>query len=59
MNDDIRYLHLCGMLMTGKDIDERRIDVIDADNMLYGTLGMSSEDILENLTKGSGLSLCK
>ena len=53
MNDDIRYLHICGRLMTGKDIDERHIDVIDADNMLYGTLGMSSEDIVKNLSRGN------
>ena len=49
MNDDIRFLHLCGRLMTGKDIDDCYADHALADNVLYHAFGMSSDDILENL----------
>ena len=59
MNDDIRFLHICGRLMTGKGIDSSDADAIEADNILYGDFGMSSEDILENLRTGSGTFLCK
>ena len=49
MNDDIRYLHLCGRLLTGKSIDGFCSDQVDADNILYKSFGMSSDDIQENL----------
>ena len=59
MNDDIRYLLLCGRLMTGKGIDGLQVDAVEADNILYGDFGMSSEDILENIRQGSEQFLCK
>ena len=49
MNEDIRFLHLCGRLMTGKGIDECYSDHALADNALYLAFGMSSDDIQENL----------
>ena len=57
MNDDIKYLHLCGSLMAGKDINYWSDDTIAADNILYGNFGMSAEDIIENLKSG-GMGLC-
>ena len=47
MSDDIRFLHLCGRLMTGKNIGNDFCDAIKVDNMLYADFGMSSEDILQ------------
>ena len=47
MSDDIRFLHLCGRLMTGKGIGIDFYDAIKVDNMLYADFGMSSEDILQ------------
>ena len=49
MNDDIKYLHLCAKLLTGKNIEESYADRVEADNVLYQAFGMSSDDILENL----------
>ena len=49
MNEDIRFLHLCGRLMTGNGIDECYSDHALADNALYLAFGMSSDDIQENL----------
>jgi len=49
MNDDIKYLHLCGRLLTGKSVDGFFSDPVNADNVLYKSFGMSSEDIQENL----------
>ena len=59
MNDEIKYLHLCGRLLTGKGIDACFFDSIKADNILYGDFGMSSEDILENINCNSSYGMCK
>lgn len=49
MNDDIKYLHLCAKLMTGKNIEGFYADPVEAENVLYRSFGMSSDDIQENL----------
>ena len=49
MSDDIKYLHLCAKLLTGKNIEGFYADPVEADNVLYQAFGMSSDDILENL----------
>ena len=49
MNDNIKYLRLCAKLLTGKNIEDSYADPVEAENVLYRTLGMSSDDILENL----------
>ena len=59
MNDEIKYLHLCGRLLDGKGADGYYFDPIDADNILYGDFGMSSEDIMENLHSGQNVRMCK
>ena len=59
MNDEIKYLHLCGRLLTGKGIDACFFDSIKADNILYGDFGMSSEDIMAALNRNSYSELCK
>ncbi len=59
MNDEIKYLHLCGRLMTGKSVDCNYVDAIKADNILYGDFGMSSEDILDKFMSGTYECLCK
>lgn len=48
MNEEIKYLNLCGRLMNGLGIDVNYADVVEADNILYEDFGMSSEDILES-----------
>ena len=59
MNDEIKYLHLCGRLLTGKGIDAYSFDSIKTDNILYGDFGMSSEDILKNINCDSSDGMCK
>ncbi len=59
MNDEIKYLHLCGRLLAGKGIAGYYSDAIEADNILYGDFGMSSEDILENIKCNSSYGMCK
>ena len=59
MNEEIKFLRLCGRLLTGKGIDADYIDAIEADNILYGDFGMSSEDILESFNSDSRNCLCK
>ena len=49
MNDDIKYLHLCAKLLTGKNIESSYADRVEVDNILYQAFGMSSDDIKENL----------
>ena len=51
MNDEIKYLHLCGRLLTGKGVDADYADAIEADNILYGDFGMSSEEIQLQFTQ--------
>ena len=59
MNDEIKFLHLCGRLLTGKGIDNYYADAIEAENILYGDFGMSSEEILESFNCNSRNCLCK
>ena len=59
MNDEIKYLHLCGRLLGGKGADGYYFDPIDADNILYGDFGMSSEEILDIFNSNSHSELCK
>jgi hypothetical protein len=59
MNSDIKYLDLCGRLMTGRGFDCNFMDAIEADNILYRDFGMSSEDILENFSQNTQTSMCK
>ena len=49
MNDDIKYLHLCAKLMAGKNFEDCYADPVEAENVLYRSFGMSSDDIQENL----------
>ena len=49
MNEDIRFLHLCGRLLTGKGIGGLYTDPVNADNDLYDSFGLSTEDIQEIL----------
>lgn len=49
MNEDIRYMNLCGRLLAGNSIDGCYDDRVSADNILYMVFGMSSDDIRENL----------
>ena len=48
MNEEIKYLNLCGRLMNGLGIDVNYVDAVEVDNILYEDFGMSSEDILES-----------
>lgn len=49
MDEDIRYMNLCGRLLAGNRIDGCYDDMVWADNILYKVFGMSSDDIMENL----------
>ena len=53
MKDDIRNLLLCGRLLSERCIPAAGMDPVEADNILYGAFGMSSEDILENFRSGN------
>ena len=59
MSDNIHYLRLCGMLLSGKGIDDGTRDTVSADNMLYNAFGMSSEDILKKFLSAPDVSVCK